>query len=922
MAMRSFTPILLALLPLAACSEEAPRVSESADATEQQWPAPTDPRRLALGEGEGEDDDADREARAEWFERMHRAAPGVDWRAIEEQNRRAKRLSRNALAQDPGGAFQGREAAGGSAPWFWEEVGSRNQAGHTRCAAVGAARGGERSLYVGSALGGLWRGTTDGEDWTPLSDGAFGGFDDVVALEPADLADPDLLVVRRGATVLRSEDGGATWVDPIFIGGTLVSGRRMVRAGGPRGSILLFGAADVPGVGRRSALFGSDDEGRSFWLRHWFGARWDGDVWTPRTANATGDDVWVLQAGRLHRSFDGGWSFGTPLVVDTGATAGDLAGSEAGGPILYMALRQSSGDWNLHRSDDAGATSGFVRTLDAFWGATTSMVAFAYDANRLIYGGVEAYVSTDRGATATRINTWGSYYGDPANRLHADIRGISGLVVDLGGFETDTVYFNTDGGTYVSYNGGTTVQNLSLEGLGVGQFYSTHTSSLDPRRISGGTQDQGYQVGTRAISLGEGPSTAFDQIISGDYGHLTSGDGTHEYVYSTYPGFILVQRGETSPTLRFVDFPAGSTQLWLPPVVADPTDRRRFFFLGRRLHRYEPVGGGNWAPTQWSNVDFAAGGGLYLTAMGFAPSDPNRAYALTTQGVLHVSNDGGVTWSSSANGGPRSHYFYGSAVLVDPQDPDHAYFAGAGYSTAAVRETTDGGATWQARSSGLPSTLIHDIAFSPDGSGDLFAAGESGAYHYDAQTRTWSDALGADAPVTTYWSVETVEGSSRVRFGTYGRGIWDLALVGDGGEVGDRYCGPAVVNASIQAAEIRGTGSPFLADDDLTLTASKMPPNTFGFFIVSPNPGEFPTPGSSVGTLCLDAPFGRYFTHILNSGTTGSFSMAVDTSAIPQPSQVVAAEVGQTWYFQAWFRDVYSNLSSSNFTDGLAVRFR
>lgn len=105
---------------------------------------------------------------------MHRAAPGVDWRAIEERNRRAKRLSRNALAEDPGGAFQGREAAGGSAPWFWEEVGSRNQAGHTRCAAVGAARGGERSLYVGSALGGLWRGTTDGEDWTPLSDGAFG----------------------------------------------------------------------------------------------------------------------------------------------------------------------------------------------------------------------------------------------------------------------------------------------------------------------------------------------------------------------------------------------------------------------------------------------------------------------------------------------------------------------------------------------------------------------------------------------------------------------------------------------------------------------------------------------------------------------------------------------------------------------------
>ncbi|MEC7233014.1 MAG: hypothetical protein VXW31_08750, partial [Planctomycetota bacterium] len=76
--MRTFTPVLLALLPLLACSKEDPRATVSGDAAEQEWPAPTDPRRLALGEGEGEDDDADREARAEWVEQMHRAAPGVD----------------------------------------------------------------------------------------------------------------------------------------------------------------------------------------------------------------------------------------------------------------------------------------------------------------------------------------------------------------------------------------------------------------------------------------------------------------------------------------------------------------------------------------------------------------------------------------------------------------------------------------------------------------------------------------------------------------------------------------------------------------------------------------------------------------------------------------------------------------------------
>jgi len=35
----------------------------------------------------------------------------------------------------------------------------------------------------------------------------------------------------------------------------------------------------------------------------------------------------------------------------------------------------------------------------------------------------------------------------------------------------------------------------ALEGLGVGQYYSTHTSRRDPRWILAGSQDQGYQRG-------------------------------------------------------------------------------------------------------------------------------------------------------------------------------------------------------------------------------------------------------------------------------------------------------------------------------------------------------------------------------------------------------------------------------------------
>ncbi|MDG1985036.1 MAG: hypothetical protein P8M11_10740 [Planctomycetota bacterium] len=867
---------------------------------------PTDPR----GEGEGEEGE-DRAERARWIEQLHLAAPGVDWRAIERANQAAELERRNEAAVTDGG---------GPVPWVWDEVGSKNQAGHTRCAALGTTRAGERHLYVGSAGGGLWRGREDGSEWTPLSDAVYGGVDDVVALEPANLADDDVLLMRQGNSVLRSADAGLTWQAASGLTG-VTGARRMVRAADALQTVYLFGTANVPGIGEKSALFASVDRGQTFDLRYSFGARWSGDIWVPRTSALGGSAVYILQRGRIFVSQDDGFSFAPGLDVDTAATAGDIVGSEAGGPTLYVALRQSSGDWNLHRSDDAGQSSVFVRTLNSFWGSTQSMAAFAHDASRLVYGGVEAWVSTDGGASSSRINTWGSYYGDPANRLHADIRGMSPLVdLDAPG-EPDLLFINTDGGTYLTSDGGASVQNLCLEGLGVGQFYSTHTSTLDPRRISGGTQDQGYQVGLLDISAtGPGPTTDFEQIISGDYGHLVSGDGTHDLVYSTYPGFILVQDGEVNPTLRFLDFPTGSSQLWLPPVVADPNNPNEFFFLAERLYHYDRPNA-VWSPSVWSTEDFATGNSDYLAALAFAPSDPTRAYSVTNNGRLYHSSDGGVSWTLGSTTGPGSHYFSGSALLVDPQDPDHAFVAGSGYSNPAVRETTDGGVTWQARSAGLPNTLVHDIAWSPDGSGDLFAAAEAGAFHFDAASASWSNAMGTEAPATNYWSVETVPASPSVRFGTYGRGIWDLTLV-NGGDVGVKVCAPAVPNVTGAPGVIRAMGSPFVADNDLLLVAESLPSNTLGFFLASPTPGSIPNPGGSIGILCLGGPFGRYQSLAQSSGLLGSIVIPLDLTAIAQPTGPAAGQPGQTWFFQAWYRDSVLSLPTSNFTDAIAVRLR
>ena len=46
------------------------------------------------------------------------------------------------------------------------------------------------------------------------------------------------------------------------------------------------------------------------------------------------------------------------------------------------------------------------------------------DPDLVLYAGVEAFRSTDGGATFTKLNNWWDYYDDPVNKLHADHPGI------------------------------------------------------------------------------------------------------------------------------------------------------------------------------------------------------------------------------------------------------------------------------------------------------------------------------------------------------------------------------------------------------------------------------------------------------------------------------------------------------------------
>ena len=112
-----------------------------------------------------------------------------------------------------------------------------------------------------------------------------------------------------------------------------------------------------------------------------------------------------------------------------------------------------------------------------------------------------------------------------------------------------------------------------------------------------------------------------------------------------------------------------------------------------------------------------------------------------------------------------------------------------------------------------------------------------------------------------------------------------------------------------------------VSQNDLTIKALQLPENQFGMFLTSKTSGFVAHPGGSQGNLCLGGAIGRFKGpgQVFDTKTFGAGWLAVDLGALPTPTGPVAAQAGETWYFQCWYRDVGSH---SNFTDGLRVTFQ
>lgn len=709
-----------------------------------------------------------RNQRKLFIDQMHRAAPNDQWKSIELHNR----LSRHNQFKsgNPKQTHSEIEILPGVLNAKWMELGSNNLAGRMLFAEIDYF---DSTLYAASQGGNIWFKKISASNWEVMND--HFQIDHILYLKSYRKENLHrIFAVNTSPWVYYSDDFGLTWStsNGFSVPQSWGNFRKALLTNEPAPVFYVLAKEwDYTLWTQSLSIYQSKDEGVSFQSIHSASlASESSDLWSHPRLNSS---VYFLQQNDLYRIENDSLTFVSSLNTGSIPEEVYLTGYFDGSSTHLFAGFYRNGETRFYHSLDAGLSwiqSGSLATSTFM---SNSFYASQLSNGKVFFGGVECFQSNDYGLNWTKINSWGDYYSNPMNKLHADIPAIQSFVSPSG---QETYYISTDGGTYSASNPLSGVTNISMDGLRVSQYYSVYSNRNEPENIYAGSQDQGFQKSLPSAGL----FVDFEQTISGDYGHLVSGDQGSS-IWTVYPSFLMYYpQINQNLDASFFTF-QGNNYLWMPPLCEHPYRSDKVYIGGGGLnggaHLFEFTYGNGISQFEHP-FDFSSGvSNVKVSAIAYSVLNPQYRYVATNDGQFYYSSDEGSNWTKTAAfSGPDGHYFYGSDILTTAKSESLVYLAGSGYSNPPVYRSTNYGQTFQPMRTGLPSTLVFGLAANEDGS-LLFAATESGPYIFVDSLNRWFDLSQAAAPDQVYWSVEYIESLKAVRFGTHGRGIWQCSIL-------------------------------------------------------------------------------------------------------------------------------------------------
>ena len=705
----------------------------------------------------------------------------------------------------------------------WTNIGPP-RGGRSQAVTGSAAR--PLEYYFGATGGGLWKTTDAGQTWDPVTDGQINS-SSVGAVAVCE-ADPDIVYIGTGETELRgnvqqgdglykSTDAGETW---RHIG--LAEGQNFSRVRiHPENCDIAWAAA----LGKHSkanperGIYKTTDGGESWRLvLNRPGNGWTGgvdlslDPGNPDLMYASLWESWRMSWGLssggvgsgLFRSADGGESWEELTRNKEGLPDGiigkiGVAISPVNPNRVWALIEHEEG--GVFRTDDGGES--WTRVNDdrnlrqrAFY--YSRIYADPVDENTVFALNTRLYKSTDGGET----------FSDTIAVPHGDNHDLW-LAPD----DPSRMANANDGGANVSVNGGETWTDQDFS---TAQFYRVITTAHEPYHICGAQQDNSTAcVPSRGWGHLSAAGPYFYSVGGCESGYIAPDPVNTDIYYAGCYGGSLSRFDRSTGQRRQINVwpenPMGQSSedlrervQWTYPIVFDHHDSGVLYTGTQRVWKTTNEGQ-SWEPispdlTRADPTTIGPSGGpitrdqtgveTYATVFALAPSyhDPNVIWAGSDDGYVHVTRDGGGSWTNVTP--PDAPDFVRiNTIEASPTTPGKAYVAGIRYlvdddRAPYVWRTEDYGQSWTKIVDGIPQDdFVRAVREDPTRSGLLYAASQRGVYvSWDDGVRWQSLAL--NLPVVEVSDL-VVEDNDLV-IATHGRSFWVLRDIGPIRQLTDR----------------------------------------------------------------------------------------------------------------------------------------
>jgi hypothetical protein len=641
------------------------------------------------------------------------------------------------------------------------------------------------TFYVGTRNGGVWKTTNNGTTFEPIFDAQAYLSIGAVAVAPSN---PDIVWVgtgeaynarssHRGDGVYKSGDGGKTWQNMGLRDSHHIA-RIVIHPQNPE-IVYIASMGHLFNFNGERGVFMTSDGGKT-WEKVLYINDKVGVI--DLVMNWKNPDILYAAAYEKYRYpwhfEEGGPESGIYKSVDAGKTWERLRGGLPGGKIgrigidiycknpevVYAVIENANKRsptpeeaaqdrkrglepqdrviaGEVYRSDDAGKTWEKMNSAkdDVSGKAAYSFNQIRVDPNddqKIYVPGIALAYSYDGGKTWKNL-------GWPPSLFAAAFGDVRTFWIDPE--NSDRMLFGSDGGVYITYDGGKTCDHLY--NIPLGEFYAIGVDTEDPYNIYGGLQDHDSWKGSSNGWSGEVGLENWVTVGGGDgmYNVVDPTDSRWVYNCREFGSFGRVDqklgvRTNIQP-VRDKDKPAYRFN-WTPPIHISPHNSQ-IIYVGAQVLLRSLNRGDDWqeiSPDLTSNdPEKIAGRGnitfCTITTISESPVAPGLIWVGTDDGKVRLTRDGGANWTDftvniSKAGAPVD--FWVSRVLASAAKEGTAYITKTGFRNDDFRpfvyKTTDFGATWTGILSGLPDFPVNVIFEDRKNPNLLFLGSDGGVF--------------------------------------------------------------------------------------------------------------------------------------------------------------------------------------------------